>query len=331
MKKIFVTGSEGFIGSHLVERLVKNNYKVTALVKYNYKNDIGWLRYLDQKILKKLKIVSGDITDYDFLEKHTKNMDYIINLAALIGIPYSYKAVKSYIDTNIIGTYNILKVTQNNKIKKTIHTSTSEVYGGNHKKPIKEYHQNYAQSPYAASKIGADQLCVSFYCSFNCPVVIIRPFNTFGPRQSNRAIIPTIINQLISSNKLNLGNVNTFRDLNYIDDTIEAYIKILKSNKKINGEIFNVGSGFNFSIKKIAEMLIKISGKKVKINKQKIRFRPKKSEVNFLLADNKKIKKIIRWKPKYNNYKKIHLALINTYKWFKNNRDKYNLEKDFVE
>ncbi len=331
MKKIFITGSEGFIGSHLVERLVKENYKVTALVKYNFKNDIGWLKNLDNKTIKKLKIISGDITDYDFLLKHTKNFDCIVNLAALIGIPYSYKAVKSYIDTNILGTYNILKASQNNKIKKIIHTSTSEVYGGNHKKPIKEDFNNYAQSPYAASKIAADQLCQSFYCSFNCPVIIIRPFNTFGPRQSNRAIIPTIINQLISSKKLYLGNIDTYRDLNYIDDTVEAYLKVIKSNKKIYGEIFNVGSGFNFSIKKIAEILIKISGKKVIINKQKVRLRPKKSEVNFLLADNKKIKKIIGWKPKHNNYKKIHLALKSTYKWFTKNRDKYNFETSFVE
>ena len=331
MKKIFITGSEGFIGSHLVERLVKENYRVTALIKYNFKNDIGWLKYLDNKTLKKIKIVSGDITDYGFLEQFTKNFDCIINLAALIGIPYSYKAVKSYIDTNIIGTYNVLKASQKNKIKKIIHTSTSEVYGGNYKKPIKEDFLNFAQSPYAASKIGADQLCQSFYCSYNSPVVIVRPFNTFGPRQSNRAIIPTIINQLISSNKLNLGNIDTYRDLNFIDDTVEAYLKIIKCNKNIYGEIFNIGSGFNFSIKRIAEILIQISGKKVIINKEKIRFRPRKSEVKFLLADNKKIKKIIGWKPKYNNYKKIHLALKNTYKWFKSNKDKYNFETSFVE
>ena len=331
MKKVFITGSEGFIGSHLVERLVNTNYKVTALVKYNFKNDIGWLNYLDKKILKKIKIVNGDIADYNFIEDVTKNINYIINLAALIGIPYSYKAVKSYLDTNVIGTYNILRATQKNKIKKIIHTSTSEVYGGHNKKPIKENFLNYAQSPYAASKIAADQLCNSFYCSYDCPVIIVRPFNTFGPRQSNRAIIPTIINQLISGEKLYLGNIDAFRDLNYIDDTVDAYLKILKCKKNIFGEIFNVGNGFNFSIKKIVQILIKISNKNVKIKRQKARLRPKKSEVGYLLADNNKIKKIVGWKPKYNSYKKLHIALESTFKWFKNNQDKYNLERKFVE
>ena len=331
MKKVFITGSEGFIGSHLVEKLVNANYKVTALVKYNFKNDIGWLNYIDKKILKKIKIVSGDITDYNFIEEITKNNDYIINLAALIGIPYSYKAIGSYLDTNVIGTYNILRASQKNKIKKIIHTSTSEVYGGQNKKQIKENFINYAQSPYAASKIAADQLCNSFYCSYDCPVIIIRPFNTFGPRQSNRAIIPTIINQLINGNILHLGNLDTFRDLNYIDDTVDAYLKILKCKKNIFGEIFNVGSGFNFSIKKIVQILIKISNKNVKIRKQQVRTRPKKSEVEYLLANNFKIKKIVGWKPKYNNYKKLHFALEKTFKWFKKNQDKYNSERKFVE
>ena len=200
MRKIFITGAEGFIGSHLVEKLVKDKFKVTAMVRYNFNNNIGWLNDLDRKILNKVKIVKGDITDYAFIEDSTiKNSDAIINLAALIGIPYSYKAVKSYIDTNVIGTYNILKASQKNK-KKIIHTSTSEVYGGINKK-IDENFINYAQSPYAASKIAADQLCISFFCSYNSPVVILRPFNTFGPRQSDRAIIPTVINQLIKKKK----------------------------------------------------------------------------------------------------------------------------------
>ena len=331
MRKIFITGAEGFIGSHLVEKLVKDKFKVTAMVRYNFNNNIGWLNDLDRKILNKVKIVKGDITDYAFIEDSTKNSDAIINLAALIGIPYSYKAVKSYIDTNVIGTYNILKASQKNKIKKIIHTSTSEVYGGINKKEIDENFINYAQSPYAASKIAADQLCISFFCSYNSPVVILRPFNTFGPRQSDRAIIPTVINQLIKRKNLRLGNIKTFRDINYVDDTVNAYIKILKSNKNIYGEIFNVGSGFNFSIKKIVEILIKISGKKAIIKVEKARLRPKNSEVNHLLANNNKIKKIVGWKPKYDNYLKITKALENTYKWFEKNQNKYNQERKFVE
>ncbi len=331
MKKILITGSEGFIGSHLVERLIEDNYSVTALVKYNFKNDLGWLRYIEKKAFKKIKIVMGDITDYELVNKITKNKDIVINLAALIGIPYSYKAVESYISTNVLGTFNILKASKNNNVKKIIHTSTSEVYGGKNKNKIKENYLNYAQSPYAASKIAADQLCNSFYCSYNTPVIIVRPFNTFGPRQSDRAIIPTIINQLINSNKLELGNINTYRDLNFIEDTIEAFIKILKCNKKIYGETINIGSGFNFSINKIAKLLINISGKKAIIKKQKIRIRPIKSEVNFLLADNSKIKKLVGWKPKYNNYNKIKIALTITYNWFKNNQDKYKFERKYVE
>ena len=331
MKKVFITGAEGFIGSHLVEKLVKEKFKVTAMVRYNFNNNIGWLNDLDKKILSKIKIVKGDITDYGFIEDTTKNSDVILNLAALIGIPYSYKAVKSYIDTNVIGTYNILKASHKNKIKKIIHTSTSEVYGGINKKKIDEKFINYAQSPYAASKIAADQLCISFYCSYNSPVVILRPFNTFGPRQSDRAIIPTVINQLIKKKDLRLGNINTFRDINYVDDTVNAYIKILKSNKNIYGEIFNVGSGFNFSIKKIVEILIKISGKKAAIKVEKARLRPKNSEVYHLLANNNKIKKIVGWKPKYDNYLKITKALENTYKWFEKNQNKYSQERKFVE
>ena len=331
MKKVFITGAEGFIGSHLVEKLVKENFKVTAMVRYNFSNNIGWLNDLDNRTLRKVKIVKGDITDYAFIEDATKNADAILNLAALIGIPYSYKAVKSYIDTNVIGTYNILKASQKNKIKKIIHTSTSEVYGGMNKKKINEKFINYAQSPYAASKIAADQLCISFFCSYNSPVVILRPFNTFGPRQSDRAIIPTVINQLIKRKNLSLGNINTFRDINYVEDTTNAYIKILKSNKNLYGEIFNVGSGFNFSIKKIVEILIKISGKKVKIKVEKARLRPKNSEVYHLLANNNKIKKIVGWKPKYDNYLKITKALENTYKWFEKNQNKYNQERKFVE
>ena len=306
MKKVFITGAEGFIGSHLVEKLVKENFKVTAMVRYNFSNNIGWLNDLDNRTLRKVKIVKGDITDYAFIEDATKNADAILNLAALIGIPYSYKAVKSYIDTNVIGTYNILKASQKNKIKKIIHTSTSEVYGGMNKKKINEKFINYAQSPYAASKIAADQLCISFFCSYNSPVVILRPFNTFGPRQSDRAIIPTVINQLIKRKNLSLGNINTFRDINYVEDTANAYIKILKSNKNLYGEIFNVGSGnpqtINYLIKLLGE------GEKVYLPK-----RP--GEPNITFANINKIKKLLNWSPKVPFEEGVKYMLENINYW----------------
>ena len=331
MKKIFITGSEGFIGSHLVEKLSQLNFKVTALVKYNFDNNRGWLNDLDSKLLKNIKIVFGDINDYDLIEKLTKNIDCIVNLAALIGIPYSYKATKSYIDTNIQGTFNILKAAEKNKVKRIIQTSTSEVYGGNYKTKIKENFLVNAQSPYAATKIAADQLCNSFYCSFKTPVIIIRPFNTFGPRQSNRAIIPTIINQLLNSKILKLGNVNTFRDLCFVDDTVQAFIKLIKTKKNVNGQIFNVGTGNNISIKELANELIKISKKKIIFKYDMQRKRPKLSEVNYLLADSSKIKRAINWKPKYNDKKNFKIALKKTFKWFQDNSHKYKNNQEFVE
>ena len=230
--KIFVTGACGFIGSHVVEKLLKLNYKVKALAFYNARNNIGWLQELNKH--KNLQIISGDICDYNFLENETRNIDAIINLAALISIPYSYSAPKSYLETNVFGTYNILRSAQRNKVSHTIITSTSEVYGTANYVPIDEKHPLNAQSPYAASKIGADQLALSFYKSYNLPLSILRPFNTFGPRQSARAIIPTIISQLLNnSNEIKLGNLSPTRDFTYVDDTADSFIKILKSKKMV--------------------------------------------------------------------------------------------------
>ena len=270
---ILVTGACGFIGSHLVEKLVKQNHNVRAFTFYNSRNSNGWLDNTDKKILKDLDLVSGDIRDYDFLYQQTKKIDVILHLAALIGIPYSYRATKSYIDTNITGTYNILNAAKLNNVSKTIITSTSEVYGTAQKVPILESHSLNAQSPYAASKIAGDQLALSFHKSFDLPVSIIRPFNTFGPRQSARAIIPTIIIQLLKNKKIiKLGNLTPTRDFTFVDDTTDAFIKAVKT-KNINGEIINIGNKFEISIKDILEILRKDFGYKfnVKIEKKRIR------------------------------------------------------------
>jgi len=317
MKKVFITGAEGFIGSHLVEKLVKENFKVTAMVRYNFNNNIGWLDDLDNKTLRKVKIVKGDITDYAFIEDATKNADAILNLAALIGIPYSYKAVKSYIDTNVIGTYNILKASQKNKIKKIIHTSTSEVYGGMNKKKINEKFINYAQSPYAASKIAADQLCISFFCSYNSPVVILRPFNTFGPRQSPRAIIPTIILQALNKKEIKLGNLTPKRDFLFVEDTVKAYLDVLRCDK-FYGKIINVGTGKEISVKDIVLNVKKFLNSDCKIIKDKKRVRKKSSEVERLKCDNSLIKKNTNWKVSKN----FHDGLRETVEWFQVNNNK---------
>ena len=231
---IFVTGACGFIGSHLVENLVKNNFNVKALAFYNNRNHYGWLENLDKRVLKNISIVTGDVRDQDLMMKYTKKMDSVIHLAALISIPYSYISPQNYIDTNISGTHNVLQAALKNNLSKVIITSTSEVYGTALKVPIDENHSLNAQSPYAASKIAADQLALSFYRSFNLPVTILRPFNTYGPRQSARAIIPTILSQILQNNSIiKLGNINPIRDFTFVNDTCNAFLCALKKKKII--------------------------------------------------------------------------------------------------
>ena len=294
---ILVTGACGFIGSHLVEKLVKENHNVRAFTFYNSRNLHGWLDNVDKKILKDLDLISGDIRDYDFLHQQTKKIDVIIHLAALIGIPYSYHAVKSYIDTNITGTYNVLNSARANNVSKTIITSTSEVYGTAQSVPIKEDHSLNAQSPYSASKIAADQLALSFYKSYGLPVTIIRPFNTFGPRQSARAIIPTIVTQLLKEKVIRLGNLTPTRDFTYIEDTVNAFISAIKT-KKISGEVINIGSKFEISIKDILKIINKDFGYNFDFKIDKKRIRNKNSEVYRLYASNAKAEKILKWSPK---------------------------------
>ncbi|MDC1124534.1 SDR family NAD(P)-dependent oxidoreductase [Pelagibacteraceae bacterium] len=322
---ILVTGACGFIGSHTVERLVKKGYNVKAFTFYNSKGSKGWIDNLDKKIIREINIISGDIRDQDFLINNSKKTDAILHLAALIGIPYSYHAPKSYLETNVIGTYNILNASKINNISKTIITSTSEVYGTAQSIPISENHSLNAQSPYAASKTGADQLALSFHRSYKLPVTIIRPFNTFGPRQSARAIIPTIITQILNNNgNIKLGNLSPTRDFTFVEDTADSFIQSLKSNK-IVGETINIGNNFEISIKDIIKIMKEDFGYKFKVSLDKKRVREKKSEVFRLITSNTKAKKLLNWKPKYAGVKGFKLGLKKTIEWF---QDPKNL-KDY--
>ncbi len=323
---ILVTGACGFIGSHLVEELVRKGHKVKAFTYYNSRGSRGWLDNIDKRIIKEVNIISGDIRDNEFVNNNSKKIEVIFHLAALIGIPYSYHAPKSYLDTNVIGTYNVLNSSKMNNISKTIITSTSEVYGTAKSVPIFEEHSLNAQSPYAASKISADQLALSFYRSYNLPVTIIRPFNTFGPRQSTRAIIPTIITQILKNKKkIKLGNLSPTRDFTFVEDTVNGFIKTLKSNK-INGQTINIGNNFEISIKDITKIMQKDFGYDFEIILDPKRVRKKNSEVFRLLASNKKAKKILNWKPKYTGVKGFKLGLKKTIEWFKGQK---NL-KDYI-
>ena len=325
IKSVVVTGAGGFIGNHLVRYLLKKKYKVKALVKYNSKQNAGWLEDFAYKKPKNLEIVYGDVTDFNFMKKTTKNYDSIINLAALISIPHSYSSPETYISNNIEGTFNILNVAKENKLKKIVIISTSEVYGSAQYIPIDELHPLNAQSPYAASKIAADQLAMSFYRSFNLPVVIARPFNTFGPMQSTRAVIPSIIVQLAKNKKIiNIGDTKPTRDFTYVEDTVAGLELILKSSK-YNGEVFNIGSNFEISIGEIINKIKKITKLKFKIKIQNKRLRPKKSEVTRLYASNKKIQKKLKWFPKYSGKKKFVIGLEKTINWYfnKNNLKLY--------
>lgn len=297
MKKICITGAGGFIGSHLSELFVKKGFNVYSFDKYNTNNSFGWLDY--SKYKKDIKFFLGDIRDYDYVEKVLNKVDYCIHCAALIGIPYSYISPAAYVKTNIEGTYNVLQAALKTKIKKIVILSTSEVYGSAQYVPIDEMHPINCQSPYSASKSAADQLSLSYYKSFDLPLSIARPFNTYGPRQSLRAVIPTIISQFIGSNKkLKIGNLNSIRDFTYVEDTCEGIYSIFKS-ENLYGEITNIGSGNKVSIKNLINKIQKIyPDKKIVLKKDQQRIRPKKSEVCKLICDNKKILKNTNWKPK---------------------------------
>tara|TARA_Y100000294_G_C8539203_1_gene330424 strand:- start:391 stop:1365 length:975 start_codon:yes stop_codon:yes gene_type:complete len=318
-KKILITGAAGFIGSHLSEYFINKGYKVLAYDIYNSTNSWGWLENIKDK--KNLEVILGDIRDFNLTNKIVKKCHEIIHLAALISIPYSYESPLAFVRTNVEGTYNLLESARLNN-KKIIVTSTSEVYGSGQYFPMDEKHPLNAQSPYAASKIAADQLALSYYRSYGTRVKIIRPFNTYGPRQSSRAIIPNIISQLISNNKeIKLGNVFTSRDLTYVIDLCEAYLKLLKFNGGF-GEIYNVGTGKAIRIKEIFLLIQKIIGLKKSLRAETKRIRPIKSEVNKLICNSSLIKKSVEWKPNY----KVKDGLKITIDWMKKNKNFYKTE-----
>ena len=298
MKKVLVTGAGGFIGSHLVEELVREGLQVRALVKYNSRNDWGNIELLPNDIKKEIEIVSGDIEDPFLCQKISHGVDCIYHLAALIAIPYSYIAPDSYIATNIKGTVNILQAALHNDVQKVVHTSTSETYGTAQYTPIDEKHPLQAQSPYSASKIGADKIGESYYLSFGLPVAILRPFNNYGPRQSARAVIPTIISQALTTEnkKIRLGSLEPVRDLLYVKDTARAFIRVAKS-QTTNGEVLNIGFGKGISIGDLAHKILEQIDPEIEIIRDTDRIRPEKSEVMKLICDASKAKKMVGWEP----------------------------------
>ncbi len=330
--KILVTGAEGFIGSHLVEALINKGYNVRAFVLYNSFGSLGWLDDLDQTILQDLEIFSGDIRDAYGVRSAMEDCSHVIHLAALIAIPYSYHSPATYVDTNIKGTLNVLQASKEMEINRIIHTSTSEVYGTAQYVPIDERHPLQGQSPYSASKIAADQLAFSFYSSFDLPVVIARPFNTYGPRQSARAVIPTIITQIANGDRqLKLGSISPTRDFNYVQDTVNAYIAALESSNGL-GEVINFGSNFEISIGETANLIAQLMSVDIEIISDEERFRPKKSEVDRLLADNSKAFDFFNWSPEYAGKEGFKKGLNETIKWFESSdnllqykSDKYNI------
>ncbi|AEV70395.1 NAD-dependent 4,6-dehydratase LegB [Acetivibrio clariflavus] len=321
-KKVLVTGADGFIGSHLVEALLEEGADVTAFVYYNSFNNWGWIDTFPKEKLEKTKIFQGDIRDANCVREAVKNVECVFHLAALIAIPYSYYAPESYVDTNIKGTLNVLQASKDYAIERVLVTSTSEVYGTAKYVPIDESHPFQGQSPYSASKIGADRIAESFYRSYDLPVTIVRPFNTYGPRQSARAVIPTIISQLLSGKtEIKLGNLSPTRDFNFVKDTVNGFIEIAKSDKTI-GEEINIASGVEISIGDLFEELRLQINKDAKIINDEIRLRPEKSEVDRLLGSNKKIMQLTNWQPKYD----LRAGLKETISWFKDNLDKYKTD-----
>ena len=307
MQKILITGADGFIGSHLTELLVSKGFEVRALSQYNSFNNWGWLEDIECK--NDIEVVTGDVRDPYYCKYITKDIDVVFHLAALIAIPYSYKAPDSYIDTNIKGTLNICQASMDNGVKRVIHTSTSEVYGTAKYVPIDENHPLQAQSPYSASKIGSDAIAMSFFNAFHLPLTIARPFNTYGPRQSARAVIPAIISQIASGKKkIELGDLTPTRDFNYVTDTCRAFLALAQCEKAI-GETVNIGSNFEISIVDTVKLISELMNIDVDLISDKQRIRPQKSEVFRLWCDNNKIRKLTGFEPEYDIRKGLQLTI----------------------
>jgi NAD dependent epimerase/dehydratase len=329
---VLVTGADGFIGSHLTEALVRRGYKVRAFVYYNSFNSWGWLDHCGEDVKGKFEVIAGDIRDPHGVKTAMHRCDAVLHLAALIAIPFSYHSPDTYVDTNIKGTLNVLQAARETGVRKVVHTSTSEVYGTAQYVPINESHPLQGQSPYSASKIGADQIAYSFHASFDLPVVTVRPFNTYGPRQSARAVIPTIITQIASgATKIDLGAISPTRDFTYVDDTVNGFISALEANEGI-GETVNLGTNFEISILDTANLIAEQMGVQIQVESSIERSRPEKSEVERLWADNSKAKELFGWSPVLGGIEGFSQGLQKTISWFKDpgnlaryKADKYNI------
>lgn len=318
-KKVLVTGAGGFIGSHLVEALLEKGANVRAFVKYNSRGDWGMLSNLPVELQKSLDVIMGNICDPFFVHKAVRGCDYVFHLAALIGIPYSYVAPNDYVSVNVQGTVNVLQACRDERTPRLVHTSTSETYGTAQYVPIDEKHPMQGQSPYSATKIGADKIAESYYNSFELPIVIVRPFNTFGPRQSARAFIPTVISQVLTQDKIVMGSLEPVRDLTFVKDTVGGFIKVGLCDKAI-GQAVNLGVGKGYSIGSVVKTILKIMGKEdMTIEQDPARIRPEKSEVMRLVSNNKLAKDISGWEPKYS----LEEGLVETIEWVKKNIDIY--------
>ena len=315
-EKVLVTGADGFIGSHLVEALVENGLRVRALVHYNPFGSWGWLDHIPEQVRGELEVVSGDVRDSHGMCRIMKGCDTVIHLAALIGIPYSYHSPGSYVDTNINGTLNVLQAARDLEVRRVVHTSTSEVYGSARYVPIDEGHPLNGQSPYAASKIGADQLAMSFFSSFDLPVTIIRPFNTYGPRQSARAVIPTVITQIAAGSRgIKLGSLEPIRDFTFVSDIVRGFLAALRSEAAL-GEVTNLGSGYGIPIGEAALLIAALMDVQIEISLDEERIRPESSEVDRLLADLGKAEEILNWRPLLPGHEGFRDGLSKTIEWF---------------
>ena len=313
---VLVTGADGFIGSHLTEALVRRGMRVRAFTLYNSFNSWGWLDQCATDVKGQFEVVSGDVRDPDCVRAAMQGCEYVLHLAALITIPYSYASPRSYVDTNITGTLNVVQAARELGVKRVVHTSTSEVYGTARFVPITEDHPLSGQSPYAATKIGADQLAMSFYNAFNLPLVIVRPFNTYGPRQSARAVIPTVISQIANGAKqIQLGALSPTRDFNYVQDTVNGFIAALYC-EQADGEVINLGSNFEISIGDTVKLIAQIMQADVKVVQDTQRLRPDNSEVERLWADNQKAKALMQWSPEFGGIDGLRRGLTETIAWF---------------
>lgn len=314
--KVLITGADGFIGSHLTEALVREGHDARAFVLYNSFNSCGWLDDCADDVKGRFEVFSGDIRDPHGVKAAMKGCDVVLHLAALIAIPYSYHSPDTYVDTNVKGTLNVVQAARELGVRKVVHTSTSEVYGTARFVPITEEHPLQGQSPYSASKIGADQIALSFYSSFGTPLAILRPFNTYGPRQSARAVIPTIITQIASGKRrIKLGALHPTRDFSYVDDTVRGFISAM-SCEALNGTVTNIGSGFEISIEDTVRTIAELMGVQIDIECDAVRLRPEKSEVERLFASYQKAEKLMGWKPKYGELGGFKRGLSRTIEWF---------------